>query len=150
MGCRSKIQILAQKGSWSLVRRGTDEEHDYIAVRNIGMTKDGTYGWGEHSGYWCPSKDPAEQVKSLASALEYFRIRTDPNYIPRSRLEELATKFKDGLVEDDSYEAWEYFTEECEMEDYELEYFGITNPNEDSDSEDEALDEDEVLERGFF
>ncbi len=144
MGCGSEIKILNQKGSWSLVRRGTDVEHDYIAVQNIEMTKDGTYGWGSHSGYHCPSKNPVEQLASLVSALECYRQMTEPNYIPRARLEELATQFKDGLIDDDKYEAWEYFTGSCEMEEHELEWFGIENPNEVSESE------EEVLERGWF
>lgn len=44
-----------------------------------------------------------------------------------NRLEELATKFKDGLfgadLEEEEYE--EFFTNECEMEEYEKEFFGI-------------------------
>ncbi len=47
--------------------------------------------------------------------------------ISRNRLEELATKFKDGLfgadLEEEEYE--EFFTNECEMEEYEKEFFGI-------------------------
>ena len=45
--------------------------------------------------------------------------------ISRNRLEELATKF--GLfgadLEEEEYE--EFFTNECEMEEYEKEFFGI-------------------------
>lgn len=44
------------------------------------------------------------------------------------RLSELATKFKDGLEQDDKEEALKYFTEECEMTDEELKYFGIEKP----------------------
>lgn len=44
------------------------------------------------------------------------------------RMSELATKFKDGLNLDDKEEALKYFTEECEMTDKELEYFGIEKP----------------------
>ena len=51
---------------------------------------------------------------------------TNKNYIHRYRLEELATKFKDGLLEDDSESAMEYFIDECEMEENELEYFGLS------------------------
>lgn len=44
------------------------------------------------------------------------------------RLSELATKFKDKLEQDDREEALRYFTEECEMTDEELKYFGIEKP----------------------
>lgn len=54
-------------------------------------------------------------------------VLTQNNYIPRFRLEELATKFKDGLMgtylEDEEYN--EFFTDECEMTDSELYFFGI-------------------------
>lgn len=47
-------------------------------------------------------------------------------------MEELATKFKDGLfgadLEDEEYE--EFFAVECEMEDYEKNFFGIGAENE--------------------
>ena len=45
--------------------------------------------------------------------------------ISRSRLEELATLFKDGLISDDRESAMEYFNEVCEMTDEEKEFFGI-------------------------
>lgn len=44
------------------------------------------------------------------------------------RLSELATKFKDGLEQDDEEEALKYFTEECDMTEEELDYFGIEKP----------------------
>lgn len=58
-------------------------------------------------------------------AVDSFRYCTEPNYITRSRLEELATLFKDKLIEDDEESAMEYFNEECEMTDEEKEWFGI-------------------------
>lgn len=51
--------------------------------------------------------------------------KINPNYIPRTRPEELATLFKDGLIEDDKESAMEYFNEVCEMTDEEKEWFGI-------------------------
>ena len=45
--------------------------------------------------------------------------------ISYGRLSELATLFKDGLLEDDVESAMEYFIETCEMSDVEFEYFGI-------------------------
>lgn len=55
-------------------------------------------------------------------AIHEFKNHT----ISRMRLEELATLFKDGLMEDDPEEAMRYFTEECQMTDKELEFFGLT------------------------
>lgn len=70
-----------------------------------------------------------EQAKDLylQAALDMFRAKSEENYIPRYRLEELATKFKDGLLEDDKEEAMIFFDEECELTDSEKEWFGITD-----------------------
>lgn len=46
--------------------------------------------------------------------------------IPYERLSELATLFKDGLIEDGKSEAMEYFTKTCEMTEEELKYFGLS------------------------
>lgn len=64
---------------------------------------------------------------SLQNALDLFNGK-EKKEISYERLSELATKFKDGLEQDDYEEALKYFTEECEMTDEELEYFGIEKP----------------------
>lgn len=46
------------------------------------------------------------------------------------RMSELATQFKDGLIEDDEEQAMIYFDETCEMTDKEKEYFGIMESEE--------------------
>lgn len=45
--------------------------------------------------------------------------------ISRLRLEELCTKFKDGLIEDGEDEAYTYFREECEVTPEEAEWLGL-------------------------
>lgn len=62
--------------------------------------------------------------ETLESALAYWdrEVIGRPNY---DRLSELATLFKDGLIQDDEYEAMVYFEDECEMTESEREYFGI-------------------------
>lgn len=59
----------------------------------------------------------------LESAIEYIRMKQGrPTYY---RLEEIATKAIDGLIEDDPYEAEEYLKDEMEITFEEAEYFGI-------------------------
>ena len=65
------------------------------------------------------------KAEALAMALDSFRGKTEENYISRNRLVELATSFKDGLLEDDKYSALEYFDGFCMMEEHEKEFFGI-------------------------
>ena len=42
-----------------------------------------------------------------------------------SRLEEIASKVIDGLIQDDEETAYEYFAGEVEMDSHEAEYFGL-------------------------
>ena len=98
-----------------------DDGHQYIVA--IGYNKeDKTWGQGHYFTHW--NKTPRDKAIALDDAINYYLFRTE-NLIPKCRLIELATLFKDGLIEDDEENALEYFTEVCEMEDYEKEFFGI-------------------------
>lgn len=83
--------------------------------------------WGqqwEYGIYFMFSND-VEKLSCLSKAVEKLREKVSKDYIPRCRLEELATQFKDGLIEDDRESAMEYFDEICKMTDKEKEWFGI-------------------------
>ena len=63
--------------------------------------------------------------EDLFNAVDYARTKTEtyrPNYY---RLEEIAGKAIDGLVQDDKDSAYEYFANEIEMDYREAEYFGL-------------------------
>ena len=63
----------------------------------------------------------------LFDAVNFARTKTEihhPNYY---RLEEIAGKAIDGLIQDDKDSAYEYFANEIEMDSHEAEYFGL-NP----------------------
>ena len=88
--------------------------------------------WGsqwEHGVYYMFSNDK-EKLVALNKATEKLFEKVNENYIPRTRLEELATLFKDGLISDDRQSAMEYFDDCCEMTDEEKEYFGIESEEE--------------------
>lgn len=88
---------------------------------------DSSRRWGqqwEHGIYFMFSNDK-EKLSCLSKAVEKLREKVSKNYIPRCRLEELATQFKDGLIEDDRESAMEYFDEYCEMSEEEKSFFGI-------------------------
>lgn len=119
-----KYELIMEKNEYALIDRG-EKMKEYAVVN--GLNKEtGTWAWT--CAYWAYEYDEMaldNAASALAHAVDYFRARTEENYIPRARLEELATLFKDGLIEDDEYEAMIYFNETCEMEDYEKEFFGI-------------------------
>lgn len=83
--------------------------------------------WGqqwEHGIYYMFSSDK-EKLVALNKATEKLFEKVNKNYIPRTRLEELATLFKDGLISDDRDSALKYFDEICEMSEEEKSFFGI-------------------------
>lgn len=55
--------------------------------------------------------------------------------ITRERLEEIATRALHALVEDDEETAREFFETELELDEEEMEYFGIEFDEEDEDDE---------------
>lgn len=117
------IEIL-RKDNYALLQSESDTQ--YAVVKGYDPTQPEDQQW-EHGTYFLYLNDANKKVESLSNALELFRYRTENNYISRQRLEDLATKFKDGLfgadLEEEEYE--EFFNEECEMEDFEKEFFGI-------------------------
>lgn len=122
------IEIL-RKDKYALLQSESDTQ--YAVVSGYDPTQPEGQQWDSGTYFiYCGTN---EKSRMLSAALELFRTRTETNYVSRDRLEELATLFKDGLLEDDRENAIEYFNETCEMEDYEKEFFGI----EMEDDEDE-------------
>lgn len=123
-----KYEVLFENGDYALVKRGS-EMTQYAVV----------YGLDNANKCWARTVSYADfgkyssitEIEALQDMIELFRMRTETNYIPRCRLEELATQFKDGLLEDDEEQALIYFDEVCEMTDEEKEFFGIEMERED-------------------
>lgn len=119
---------LLRKGNVSFLQSQSDTQYCVCWNYNPEAKEDTQYDNGSYFCYWGSTYLKAH---ALSLAIDCFRCKTEDNYISRYRLEELATKFADGLIEDDEESAIEYFTEECEMEDYEMEFFGIETESED-------------------
>lgn len=118
-----KYELIMQKGEYSLITRG-EKMKEYAVVNGLKETGD----WAWTCAYWAyeydgvPMGNPAE---ALLSAVDYFRMRTEMDYITRSRLIDIASSAIDGLREDNEEEAMEYFRNTMDMENYEREFFGI-------------------------
>lgn len=121
---------LLRKGNVSLLQSQSDTQYCVCRNYNPEAKEDQQYDNGSYFCYWGATNLKAY---TLSLAIDCFRIKTEENYISRSRLKELADKFKDGLMQDDEESAMEYFIEECEMEDYELEFFGIGTESEEDE-----------------
>lgn len=123
---RSDMQIVTmmKRGSRYLLARVVDEDamadnyikshfkigevYEYVVCANYNGKE---WDCGDYYGY-----------RYLQSAIDAFNKGHSITY---ARLSELATLFKDGLIEDDEENAMEYFLGECDMVDDELDYFGI-------------------------
>ena len=125
-----KYEVILEKGEYALINRG-EKMREYAVVNGLDKEK-GEWAWTCcYYCYYCGGvKAPCTETEALFLALDYLRMRTETDYIPRCRLEELATQFKDGLIEDDEESAMEYFDEVCEMTESEKEFFGIETESE--------------------
>ena len=116
-----KYNIILRNGRYALL----EMETQYVVACGFDETQPENQQWSQ--GYYYTHWNTSEIVKQrmLSAALEHYRTLTETDYIPRNRLEELATQFKDGLIEDDEEQALIYFDEVCEMSEEEKSFFGI-------------------------
>ena len=115
-------KLLFEKGDYALILRGT-KMTQYAVVNGLNKERGDWAYTVDYTDFGKYSK--ITEIEALQEMIEVFRYKTEENYIPRCRLEELATQFKDGLVDDGEAEVMEYFDEVCEMTDEEKEFLGI-------------------------
>ena len=118
--------IIVQKKEYALIKMENTEEYKIVSD----ICADGSWAYTVCS--WMYGKFGREEYLVLQDAIDAFRARTESIYIPRSRLEELATKFKDGIfscdLDEEEYD--EFFDDECDMTDEELDFFGMKRGGE--------------------
>ena len=69
--------------------------------------------------------DLGHYFNDLFNATDFARARGKQIPLQYYRLEEIASKAIDGLIQDDEDSAYEYFANEIEMDSDEAEYFGL-------------------------
>ena len=121
-----KYTVLLRNGRYALL----EMKNQYVVACGFDETQAEGSQWdyGAYYSHW--NRSVEDKQKALYNALDFFRLKTETDYIPRFRLEELATQFKDGLIEDDEESAMEYFDSVCEMTESEKEFFGIETESE--------------------
>ena len=121
-----EYNIILRNGRYALL----EMETQYVVACGFDETQPEGSQWSQ--GYYYTHWNTSGIVKQrmLSAALECYRTLTETDYIPRCRLEELATQFKDGLIEDDEEQALIYFDEVCEMTETEKKFFGIETESE--------------------
>lgn len=122
---RELLVVLNKKGrKFALIETG----NNYVVACGYNPLEK----WGSQweNGIYYTFLNNKEKLIALAKATEKLFEKVNDNYISRSRLEELATLFKDGLISDDRESAFEYFEDCCEMTDKEKEFFEIESMEE--------------------
>ena len=113
---------LLRNGNYALLQSESDTQ--YAVVSGYDPTQPEGQQWA-HGTYFTYFQNNPKKILYLQSAYDCFMEKVNADFIPRCRLEELATLFKDGLISDDRDSALEYFDECCEMSDEEKSFFGI-------------------------
>lgn len=114
--------LIMESGEYALILRGSQMK-EYAVVNGLDKAKR-SWAWTCTYYNFCEFS-PLSQAEALAMAIDYFRLRTESNYIGRNRLEELATRFKDCINGDENFE-----DVLDEMTDYEKEFFGMESEEE--------------------
>lgn len=129
-----ELKWITERGNIALIKRG-DKHKEYAVVRDLDVEEpfESNVQWSRTVEYY------SADIEGLQKAVDCFRRKSEYEYISRARLEELATLFKDGLIEDDEIEALHYFDDVCEMTPEEEKFFGI-----------ECNDKDQQLSQSFF
>ncbi len=126
--------IIMQKGDYTLLAKyyhKTGEFHEYVVA--CGYRENGSWWHGSYFG------------NDIMDAIYNFKMKTEQNYIPRERLEELATIAIHALVDEDIYE---YYESDLALEENEIEYFGIeinNNPSHPSTKDDSGMIVDDIM-----
>ena len=121
-----KWKEILRKDNYALLQSESDTQ--YAVVSGYDSTQPENQQWA-NGIYFTYFQNNPKKILYLQSALDCFMEKVNADFIPRCRLEELATLFKDGLIEDDKESAIEYFDEVCEMTEKEKEWFEIEAKN---------------------
>lgn len=95
---------------------------EYAVVNGLDRDKG---EWNYTCSYYEFEYSKLSAEEALFKALDDFRVRTDRDYISHERLLEVATLLKDGLLEDDADEAYEYMSGTVELFENEAEVLGL-------------------------
>ena len=115
-----KFIELQKYGNYSVIVRQDDKGNPlviepFVVACGANKDKDGEivdWDFGHYFG-------------DLFEAVNFARTKTETYHPNFHRLCEIASKAIDGLIEDDTETAYEYFAREIEMDSHEADYFGL-------------------------
>ena len=134
---------LLRKDDYALLQSESDTQYAVVSGYDPTQPEDQQWSSGIYFTYF---QNNLKKILYLQSAYDCFMEKVNADFIPRCRLEELATLFKDGLIENDKESAMEYFDEVCEMTEKEKKWFEIEAKNmKNMIKNNECIDSDEYV-----
>ena len=117
-----KYTLIEEKGRYALILRG-EGMTQYAVVSGLDK-ESGSWDWT--CCYYDFGKfSELTRAEALFKALDGYLMQTCEEHIPWARMSEIATLLKDGLIEDDEEEAYQYMADVVELSDTEAEYLGL-------------------------
>ena len=121
-----RYEVILEKGDYALIVRGTNLD-EYAVVHYLDKENK---CWGAtcrtHEGYdayWNFGIFGGDKTKCLFEAIDCFRYKTEENYIPYSRMEDIARDGINAQIEAEPDESAYYFRNN--MNESELDFFGL-------------------------
>lgn len=113
-----------------------ETENNWIVGCGYNLNRPEGQQWEQ--GRYFPKTNGLASLLSLHKATEYMLCHIDPSYIPRERLVELATRFKDCANGDEDIDCVR-----DDMTDNELKFFEMSDEVVDIEIDDDILLEDD-------
>lgn len=114
---------LSRSGQYSLLMDEADTK--FLVVYGYDSNAPENQQWSHTVTDYLYWEDKSKKPRYLSHAIDFLRSKTEPDYISRERLIELATRFKDCESGDEDME-WVI----DDMEEHELKFFGLEGRRE--------------------
>lgn len=110
-------RVILSSGNYTLLERVGKE---FVVASGYDETQPEGSQW-DHGTYFTYWGYEADKARCLANAIDFFRMRTEENYIPRERLENLAMSFKNCCRKEENFDEVVYCMADHERDFFELE-----------------------------
>ena len=123
-----KYKEILRKNNIALLENEAGTEYVVAVEYDPYAPENQQWGYGNYYPYWMNAD---KKAAALASALEYFRYKTEINYISRSRMEEISTAALHELKETDEDSFADFCDGDLDLTNEEKEWFGLSEEDED-------------------
>lgn len=123
-----KYKEILRKNNIALLENEAGTEYVVAVEYDPYAPENQQWGYGNYYPYWMNAD---KKAAALASALEYFRYKTEINYISRSRMEEISTAALHELKETDEDSFADFCDGDLDLTEEERKWFGLDKEDED-------------------